>query len=411
MHGGAQFRTVTIRRAQIGGQFDVRGSIFSEKLDLDAVRIDGYVFMDESAQFNEINLVNAKIGGLITFQKSTIAGQLIMDGLTVSGDLMMSNGAKFGGIAARSANVTGDVDLSEANVDGPLIFENIRISGSLIIRKGNLASNLELQSARIGGDLDAGGAQIGGAVLARDVSVDQALHFDEGSVQGEVNLRQAKVKGNVSLGDGAFGGVVDLSDSQIGGRFLLSGKEKFPKMLLTRVGFSSAEWGSDPVAIVRKISGALDEREYSSGFYDKLAKSYSEVGQSSMARSILIQRQNAEYQHAGSWFEKAYLFVWWLLSGYGYKPEIGLAWILGCVVVGAFVFKSGGKAIVTPGPPRSWFVFAIDSVIPGIHLNKDHEKIEFIGWRQYVLYFLRFLGAVLVVLVIDVLKQSVTVPK
>jgi hypothetical protein len=55
-----------------------------------------------------------------------------------------------------------------------------------------------------------------------------------------------------------------------------------------------------------------------------------------------------------------------------------------------------------------WFVFSLDSVIPVIQLDKDHEAVSFSDWRQYFLYFLRFLGAVLVVLILEFVKQSIT---
>ena len=82
---------------------------------------------------------------------------------------------------------------------------------------------------------------------------------------------------------------------------------------------------------------------------------------------------------------------------------------VGKSIIGTIIFKSGEKlAGVTQ---KSWLSFSLDSVIPVINLDKDHEGVRFAGWRQYFLYFLRFLGAVLVVLVLDFLKQAITGPK
>jgi hypothetical protein len=39
-------------------------------------------------------------------------------------------------------------------------------------------------------------------------------------------------------------------------------------------------------------------------------------------------------------------------------------------------------------------------------LNKDHADIQFSGWRQGFLYLLRFLSAVVVVLVLEMMKKS-----
>jgi hypothetical protein len=379
---------------------------------MEALRTEGYLFMDESAEFNDVSIVNAKIGGLVTFQRSSVNGQLGMDGLSVSGNLLMNNGAKFNIVSVTNASVTGDLDLRESSVNGVLRMNGLKLTGSLLMQKGQMGSDVELLGARISGDFDAGESIVKGALAARDVSVDQAVYLNSKmTVLGPVNFNQAKVKGNLSLTEGNYGDTVDLSDVQIGGRFVLAGNENYSKMILTRIGFSSSEWGTDPVRIVKKISASLDDADYSSGFYDKLAKSYIEIGRSAVARSILIQKMNEEYRHADSVWQKVYLFIWWLFSGYGYKPEIGLAWIFGCVVIGAIIFKSGAQQFVEEMPTRSWFVFALDSVIPGIHLDKAHEAIKFSDWRQYVVYLLRFLGAILVFLVLDVLKQSVTIPK
>jgi hypothetical protein len=40
-------------------------------------------------------------------------------------------------------------------------------------------------------------------------------------------------------------------------------------------------------------------------------------------------------------------------------------------------------------------------------LNKEHADVGFLGWRQGFLYSLRFLSAVVVVLVIELLKKSI----
>jgi hypothetical protein len=94
------------------------------------------------------------------------------------------------------------------------------------------------------------------------------------------------------------------------------------------------------------------------------------------------------------------------VAAYGYHPEIGLLWICGFVVLGAIIFKTGAHKMLGEKRPHNWFVFSLDAVIPGIDLDKDHRDIRFSGWRQDFLVFLRFLGAVVVVVIIGILKQS-----
>jgi hypothetical protein len=77
-------------------------------------------------------------------------------------------------------------------------------------------------------------------------------------------------------------------------------------------------------------------------------------------------------------------------------------------LLAAVIFKSGQSEIVSGKPPDNWLVFAFDSVIPGIQLNRDYSALQFKGWRQYFVYFMRFLSAVVVVLVLEMLKKSVS---
>jgi hypothetical protein len=83
-----------------------------------------------------------------------------------------------------------------------------------------------------------------------------------------------------------------------------------------------------------------------------------------------------------------------------------LLWIVGFVGIATFVFKTGETALASGTRPRNWLVFAFDAVIPGIQLDDRHKDVGFPGWRQYFLYFLRFLSAVVIVLVIQLLKKS-----
>ena len=65
------------------------------------------------------------------------------------------------------------------------------------------------------------------------------------------------------------------------------------------------------------------------------------------------------------------------------------------------MFRSGRKHLVDPDAcPDSSLLFAIDSVIPVIHLHRRHDDVVFTGWGAGgILIFLKVTGAVLVFLV------------
>lgn len=174
-----------------------------------------------------------------------------------------------------------------------------------------------------------------------------------------------------------------------------------PRINFRTFTFNSALWDDKPIDKLRKIA----EASYSPAMYETVAKSYANRGRSALAQQIMVERHDQDYRR-GEWSEKVPLFLSWALYGYGYHPELGLFWIVVFVAIGTGVFWSD-RHVISEAKPSHPFVFALDSVIPVIHLDKIHDDVRFAGGRQYFLYFLRFLGAVLVVLVLDVLRRSV----
>src|SRR5262249_27069468 len=236
--------------------------------------------------------------------------------------------------------------------------------------------------------------------------VDGLIYLGNGTdVAGNVDLSSAKIKGDFDLTGGLVHGNLDLTGAQIDGRFALGGDESvLPQAALANLSVSRIQWGPDPLLVLDRMSGS--KTPFAPGIYDRLAKSYTDDGQADLALSIMVAKQSAEFKHTDSLWSKVLLSIGWALTAYGYRPWIGLIWIALMVLVGAAVFKNGAAHLVDPAKrPRSWLVFSLDSVIPVINLDKDHVDVRFKGHHQYMLYFLRFLGAILVVLVLDILKQ------
>ncbi len=269
-------------------------------------------------------------------------------------------------------------------------------------------TDVSLANAHVVGYVDLRGSKVLGNLDGTAMAVDTSVLLGNGSdVAGDINFPFSKIKGDLELTGGTFRGNLDLTSTRIERRFALRGDETLASGTLENLNVSNIEWGTNPLLVLRTFLG----KSYAPELYERLAKSYTEVGKPDVARSILIAKQNAEYDHTDSGWWRALLFLWWLLTAYGYRPEIGMLWIVGMVVVGTIIFKSGETRVVANEWPRSWLFFSLDSVIPIINLDKKHEEVRFLGWRQYFLYFLRFLGAILVVLVLDFLKQAITGPK
>jgi len=153
--------------------------------------------------------------------------------------------------------------------------------------------------------------------------------------------------------------------------------------------FADGNWGDHPLPYLKALMRT--SRDYVPSIYTSLAKSYAAAGRPDLARDILIAQSDAELHSATTTgLRKSYLWATRYLVAYGYRPEIGLAWIFVFACLGALVFRSGYHAIIAGKRPRSWFVFALDAVIPGISLDGEHSKLVFAGWPPVVSLFSSF---------------------
>jgi hypothetical protein len=96
----------------------------------------------------------------------------------------------------------------------------------------------------------------------------------------------------------------------------------------------------------------------------------------------------------------------WVFFGYGLYPEVGLIWIAILVLIASQLLKSGSARLVEGTAPANWLLFTADAVLPGINLDPDHKDIRFEGWRQYLLYGIRLLGAAVLFIFVRLLQQA-----
>ncbi|MBV9203082.1 MAG: hypothetical protein JOY83_25760 [Alphaproteobacteria bacterium] len=170
------------------------------------------------------------------------------------------------------------------------------------------------------------------------------------------------------------------------------------RFILDNFVFSTAIWGDAPLAVFAIMP------TYNPSLYNAVAKSYSDAGKITQANDLILARQKQDFWHAQGIDQPIAAFkvpVYWL----GIHPGYGVLLIAGLVLIGGMIFAGAQPA---KGPkPSNPLVFALDSVIPVIHLDKDHDGVGYEGWRQYFLYFLRFLGAALILLLLELLRRTV----
>jgi hypothetical protein len=357
-------------------------SVYIEGATIDSIDI-------KDVEIGSLQLYVTKVEGDISFTNLTIGRVLTLLASKVAGRLELKN-VKGGNIAIGNTTLKSVVadqldmnrlrlhssDVQFLNVDNSTFNEELEVSyGSFL--------NIRFLDNKSNGLI----------VRANSLSTFRVLDYLD---QGSFTLEVEKWSGESAL---------FLRGVSTGTFRNLSKGEPPKKSTFIDFSFSGADLGDNPTPYLAALLNS--SQEYNPGIYTVVAKSYAAAGRGDLAQEILIAQSDAELRSSSTpWFRKLYLSITRYVVGYGYRPEIGLAWIFGFVVVSTLVFRSAAE-IASGEPPRSWFVFSLDAVIPGISLDKDHDKIAFRGWRQWFLYFLRFLGAVVVVLIIGIIRNSV----
>jgi hypothetical protein len=209
---------------------------------------------------------------------------------------------------------------------------------------------------------------------------------------------------------------LSITESVDNGIFTLElTRDASPKQIkLNQFIFANAYLGSDPKPVITAMdayasSGANGHPDLEP--YTLIAKSYAERGETGISDDVLIAKNHQDWHLAKKTEPLSLEFIWltltWLVAGYGFRPERGFLWIAGFVLLGWLIFRRASDRLAADSyKPRSAFLLAVDSVIPGIQLDKNHLDVRYEGWPQIMLYLLRILGAVLVFIAFFYLQKK-----
>ena len=370
-----KYRTLLSRRG-----VRIIGANFVDTVRLENVDINHDLWLQDSSLPGGADLVGMRSAHTIAFERCKIGRRLDANVLSVVGSLLLRE-SEF-----------QEIQLEEAQVG-----KNLDLSGSKV------TDLLDLSSARISGQLDLGRSTVAGKLDSENIEVGNTMFLGSGAkFQGPVDLSGAKIKNDLIFAGGIFSNEINLDRAQVGGKFVINARSVPTAISLSNFSFGSVDAGYDPLATLRQLM-TVNQR-YEPTLYDRFAKSYVEIPD--VARSLAIEKYNAEFRHSDSVSERVFLFSAWMFWGYGYRPQYLVWWVAAFACCCALIFKTGERNLLRGDRPDSWLVFAIDAAVPGIHLNKEHEKIRFSDWRQSVLYYLRFSGAILVYVGFEYIKQS-----
>ena len=352
-----------------------------------------------------LSLANISIAKNLVLYDSAVDDTVTLDNVRVGGDVDIENltARRLSQSSSRVTNPQNSLSVRDSRLDKLSIDRsddpNLNIFGSQIgaveiSRLGNI--NIKLWSLS-GGDLnilDSGKLTISASQLA---------------LTGSIRLLNDLWEEDATKDSPP----VVLSYVQAQEFVLFSGFAGFrpPRLGVEHAKFDGVSFGPDPLPAVAGIAavGAPGQTPQYLPFLAAAARNYAANGRADLAQEITYKinlLNKPPLNSASDVWSRGFWLLRWISVGFGQRVEWGIYWVIGLVAIGWLLFRTGRNSLVDPSTrPDSWVLFAIDSVIPVIHLDRRHVEVAFTGWRQWYLGFLRVMGAVLVFLVFYFLKQ------
>lgn len=388
------------------------------ELDMVAARVPFDLFIFDCHFDSTPVFCGARIAGTLNLGSCQLPG-FIGDSLACEGNLFLHEDfSSTGTVRLRGAHIGGDIECRRAKFDGmegdALSADGVVVQGSIFLnQKFTSMGEMRLLNARIGGNLDCGSAQFDG-VNGDALSVDGAVikgnvFLREGfSAMGTVRLSGTHISGNLECYDAKFDG--KDGDALMADGMVVEGTFFFRNLTIPVNGVSLAasrvgrladdaiSWGErltfngftyDSIAgdaptdvIIRltwldkqhKVHAGLRLNGDGTGFkpqpWRQLAKVLREMGHAEDARQVSIA-----FEHR---LRKANLikhpfmhWLFWLFTGYGYRPLRLLGWMFGVWLICAmfYWYAAAGQGVFAPSDPLvfqnpNYAVCALGYVVP-----------------------------------------------
>src|SRR5262249_21804749 len=320
---------------------------------------------------NEITLQDRNIHEL-SLETPTIRGIVLIENSRFR-RVRISSG-KIGTITVRRTE--GDsFELNEVDLEARGLFTMSRFNGFRIV------------GAHLHSDLYAGATRFDTAHIRQSI-VDGSIWLDTGDIAGtELQIIDSKVGWTIALGGPT---PLNFTRIEISNTSAVRVTLAPPSSAVRISGSTFSEWPNDLNITTAVLAVNSDPR-----LFEQITRAYKNSGQYSDADAVRYLRKNFDFAHAEG-FARFFLYLSWLTVGYGLYPAFGFVWFGILIVIGYFVFRTGSRLLRSVYRPRSWLFYSLDTIIPVIKLDPEHEKVAFGGWRQYYLYAMRVLSTVLV---------------
>jgi hypothetical protein len=305
-----------------------------------------------------------------------------------------------GKIEGDLSKVHGDLDLPLGRFDAISLFRseiegNLDCSASRLVGKPPLAAALAI----INGDVVLqGGVETAGVIDLRLAKIGQSLSVNRarfiGPSENGLNAERATIGGTLYWVDVTKTARTELDLSNAHAASLWDDEKSWPAPgNLYLDGFSYQDFAGGPADELARLRWlrlqplALQAQPQP---YRQLAHVLRYDGREEGAVQVEIAREDALTRYGGTmiatWLWREALRI---TIGYGYRPLRALWWILGFVLLGAVLFRSGYKAgLITPTeesayhafigsgapphhyPPFSSFIYALENFLPVVDLHQ-----------------------------------------
>lgn len=379
--GGLFLRQVTttgklrLLGVRIGGDLSCESSKFNGKegdaLAVDGAVIKGSVFMNEGfTATGKVRLLGAQIGGALSCEGSKFDGKegaaLSADGAVIKGDVFMDQGfVAAGEVRLLGIQIGGNLSCGGAKLDGK---EGCALSADGAVIKGDLFMD---QGFTVTGEVRLVGAQIGGNFSCSDAKFGSkegdALSAEGMVVEGTFFFRNLLNPVNgVSLSSSHVGRLADdanswgerlildsfIYDSIVGGAptDATTRLAWLDKQLKAHAGLDEDDKGFRPqpwrqlAKVLREMGHAEDARQVAIAFEHRLREA-NLIGQTPKHWGKLRAWLNRNINYGGHW-------LFWVLTGYGYRPLRLLVWMLGVWLVCAAIYWCAAfEGVFAPSNP------------------------------------------------------------
>jgi len=371
-------RAAFLRFLALGG--DEQAPVHEHGVQLVGAWIDGVLDMEAARILSDITIKACYFDKSPLFSRARIAGTLDLsdcDLLSFSGDFLVCDGdlllcrclSSFSEVRLLNARIGGNLQCDGAKFDGnggvALLADHVVIKGSVFLDDGFSATGkVRLQNAQITGNLVCDGAKFDG----KD---DDALSADGMIVEGTFFFRNLAPSVNgVFLAASHVGCLADDKDSW-GERLVLDGFVyggiigvacKAPTDAATRLAWldkqrpehsglnrDDADFRPQPwkqlAKVLREMGHTEDARQVTIAFEHRLRKA-NLIGQTPKHWGKLNSWVYRNVSRGGHW-------LFWVFTGYGYRPLRLLGWMFGVWLVCAmfYWYAAAEKGVFAPSDP------------------------------------------------------------